>query len=335
MNATPFSNQHNTSTTPADRSSSEQHQPEGIPRLERHRGRTRACPRRRRIDRQRVAHRRHRRPQRGWARCDRSRSDHRDLGRIDPRRRRSAAASPNELLAAILDAASQPSTTAPGRDRRPPAMGPVVNQLQRLREIIDSAADVADLRRRLGAAASDRDATADGPRQLQWRGHRGGPAARQGLAGPQDVHHCDRRRHRRAGRLRSPQWSRAGGCHRGQLHNGFGLPPYRIGRPPIPRRRLPIQRRERRSGTRIRTGTRALTVRRKVTASAGLGHASGHPDRGASRPRQPGGDHLPRPRRRSTCSVRMRWICRCARPPPEPASSREEPGPNYSPRSGA
>ncbi|WP_059388234.1 patatin-like phospholipase family protein, partial [Arthrobacter sp. Hiyo1] len=46
---------------------------------------------------------------------------------------------------------------------------PVVNHLERINKIIADAQDVADMRRRLGAAALDMDAASDGAWSTQWR----------------------------------------------------------------------------------------------------------------------------------------------------------------------
>ena len=72
-----------------------------------------------------------------------------------------AGATPTELLAAILSA-------APDRTGRLPTR-PVADHRGRLRRIIASAEDAADLRRRMGAAALDMDAASDGSGQTQWR----------------------------------------------------------------------------------------------------------------------------------------------------------------------
>jgi NTE family protein len=80
-----------------------------------------------------------------------------------------AGATPTELFASILDAVppqrSAPVGSGPGRA---PAR-PVVNQLERINRIIADAQDVADMRRRLGAAALDMDAASDGAWSAQWR----------------------------------------------------------------------------------------------------------------------------------------------------------------------
>jgi NTE family protein len=80
-----------------------------------------------------------------------------------------AGATPTELLAAILAAAPQ-QRTGPGRSERGRApIRPVGDHLERLRSIIASAEDAADMRRRMGAAALDMDAASDGSWQTQWR----------------------------------------------------------------------------------------------------------------------------------------------------------------------
>ncbi|MGO4584754.1 patatin-like phospholipase family protein [Arthrobacter sp. 2RAF6] len=80
-----------------------------------------------------------------------------------------AGATPTELFASILDAVpkqrSAPVGSGPGRA---PAR-PVVNHLERINKIIADAQDVADMRRRLGAAALEMDAASDGSWSTQWR----------------------------------------------------------------------------------------------------------------------------------------------------------------------
>jgi NTE family protein len=76
---------------------------------------------------------------------------------------------PTELLAAIL-AVAPPLRTGPVEPgSRPAPRGPVVNHLERTNRIIAAAADAADMRRRIGAAALDLDAASDGSGQDQWR----------------------------------------------------------------------------------------------------------------------------------------------------------------------
>jgi NTE family protein len=80
-----------------------------------------------------------------------------------------AGAPPAELLAAILAAAPEGRTILPGSDRGRAPARPVVDHLERTGKIIASAADAADMRRRMGAAALDMDAASDGSWQAQWR----------------------------------------------------------------------------------------------------------------------------------------------------------------------
>jgi NTE family protein len=76
-----------------------------------------------------------------------------------------AGAAPADLLAAILDTAipPRPAPSGSGSGR------PVIDHLARLRTTIAASADQGDLRRRLGAAALDLDAAADGSFSAQWR----------------------------------------------------------------------------------------------------------------------------------------------------------------------
>ncbi len=80
-----------------------------------------------------------------------------------------AGASPPELFSATLAAGSQQrsSAAASGRKRGPGRT--TVEHLERFRTIIDSAEDVVDMRRSMGAAALDRAAASDGTWQAQWR----------------------------------------------------------------------------------------------------------------------------------------------------------------------
>jgi NTE family protein len=74
-----------------------------------------------------------------------------------------AGARPADLLAAILDAPHAPTTR--GQDSR----RSVTDHLDRRRALIASAADLADLRRRLGAEALERAAASDDDWQPRWR----------------------------------------------------------------------------------------------------------------------------------------------------------------------
>lgn len=79
-----------------------------------------------------------------------------------------AGATPGELFAAILSGAPRPRTgPPPDRGRVPDA--PVTEHLERLRTLIASAEDAADLRRRVGTAALDRDAASDAAWRTRWR----------------------------------------------------------------------------------------------------------------------------------------------------------------------
>lgn len=85
-----------------------------------------------------------------------------------------AGASPSELLAAALAVAPQrPGLAGPPRRHgpsEPPNPGqPVANHLARVTAIIASAADPADMRRRMGAAALELDDASDGAWPTRWR----------------------------------------------------------------------------------------------------------------------------------------------------------------------
>ena len=145
------------------------------------------------------------------------------------------------------------------------------------------------MRRRMGAAALDMDAASDGSGQTQWRATV-------------------------AARLPSQRWPErtvlitAVDAHTGEpvvfdrhsgvdlvdavaasCASGFALQ-YR--RQPIHRRRLPTQR-ECRSGSRIRAGAGAVTIRRQNTDAAGLGHAACSAGRRTTRRRQQSRNDLP------------------------------------------
>jgi NTE family protein len=80
-----------------------------------------------------------------------------------------AGATPPELLAAILDAAARHRTGPVASDRGRVPSGPVTDHLERMRTVVAAAEDAADLRRRMCAAALDREAASDGSWQAQWR----------------------------------------------------------------------------------------------------------------------------------------------------------------------
>ena len=141
----------------------------------------------------------------------------------------SSATQPPELLANILAAAPQPRTGPVGSDRGRAPIGPASDHMDRMSAVISAAADAADMRRRMGAAALDADAGSDGSLQTQWRAVV-------------------------AGRLPSQQWPQrpllitAVDAYTGEpvvfdrrsgvdlvdavaasTSNGFGVPPYSIG----------------------------------------------------------------------------------------------------------
>ena len=80
-----------------------------------------------------------------------------------------AGATPTELFAATI-AAVPPQRTGPvGPVRGRAPVRPAADHLERISKIIASAEDVADMRRRMGAAALDMEAASDGSWQAQWR----------------------------------------------------------------------------------------------------------------------------------------------------------------------
>lgn len=99
-----------------------------------------------------------------------------------------SGATPAELYAAILAAAQTPAKQAQGKqthgkqihggaagsERVNASSRPVTDHLERMRSLIASSEDAADMRRRMGAAALERDALAGDswqtqPWQTQWR----------------------------------------------------------------------------------------------------------------------------------------------------------------------
>jgi NTE family protein len=78
------------------------------------------------------------------------------------------SATPPQLLADILAAAPQPGVGGVGSDRGG-VPRPVANHMERTDAIFGAAADAADLRRRMGAAALEMDAASDSSIQMRWR----------------------------------------------------------------------------------------------------------------------------------------------------------------------
>jgi len=79
-----------------------------------------------------------------------------------------ASTPPPELLAAIF--AETPPRTAPaGSESRRLGGGSGADQMDRTSRIIAAAADPADMRRRMGAAAIEMDAASDGVWSVRWR----------------------------------------------------------------------------------------------------------------------------------------------------------------------
>ena len=79
------------------------------------------------------------------------------------------SASPAQLLADILSAAPRQRTGPAGSDGGRAPIGAAADSMRRTSEIIAAAADPADMRRRLGAAALEMDAASDGSGQARWR----------------------------------------------------------------------------------------------------------------------------------------------------------------------
>ena len=78
-----------------------------------------------------------------------------------------AGATPTELFAATVAAEPQQRTSPTASHQRPNK--PMADQLERFLKVIASSEDVTDMRRRMGAAALDREAASDGTWQAQWR----------------------------------------------------------------------------------------------------------------------------------------------------------------------
>jgi NTE family protein len=80
-----------------------------------------------------------------------------------------SATQPADLLAGILAAAPQPGTGPVGSDRGRAPNVPMADLLERTSEIIGTAQDAADMRRRMGAAALEMDAASGSSGQAQRR----------------------------------------------------------------------------------------------------------------------------------------------------------------------
>jgi NTE family protein len=79
------------------------------------------------------------------------------------------SANPSQLLADILSAATRQRTGPVGSDGAGVPIGPAADHVRRTSDIIAAAADAADMRRRLGAAALELDAASDASAQTRWR----------------------------------------------------------------------------------------------------------------------------------------------------------------------
>ena len=100
-----------------------------------------------------------------------------------------AGATPTELLAAILAAAPEQRADPVRAGRGNAPNKPVADHLARTSTIITAAENLADMRRRMGAAALDMDATSDDARQGAMARHRRGQAAQSPLAAPNAARH--------------------------------------------------------------------------------------------------------------------------------------------------
>lgn len=78
-----------------------------------------------------------------------------------------AGATPTELFAATVAGVPQQRTRPAGSGQRPAR--PMADQLERFRTVIASSDDVADMRRKMGTAALEREAASDGSWQALWR----------------------------------------------------------------------------------------------------------------------------------------------------------------------
>ena len=225
------------------------------------RGRASVGPRWRRIDGQCLGDRRHCWLVRCGAGCDHRRSDDRDVGRLDsrgPDRRRDPDRIVCRHRCRCPTAKDRSGRSRPRTRFERAGDGPHGAESA----IIASSEDAADMRRRMGAAALDMDAASDGSWQMQWRATV-------------------------AARLPSQRWPErtvlitAVDAQTGEpvvfdRDSGVNLVdavaascssgrPYTIGGSPYIDGGYRSQRRERRSGGRIRAGAGAVTVRRPNT----------------------------------------------------------------------
>ena len=76
---------------------------------------------------------------------------------------------PAKLYTAMLATTPQPPPGPAGPGDGRASTGPVIDQLERTGRIIVSAADAADMRRKMGVAAIELDAESDDSRQTHWR----------------------------------------------------------------------------------------------------------------------------------------------------------------------
>ena len=175
----------------------------------------------------------------------------------------------------------------------------MADHLERTSRIIAAAADAADMRRRMGAAALELDAASDGSGQARWRATV-------------------------AARLPSPHWperavlitavdARTGEPVVFDRHSGVDLvdavaascssgPPYRIG----DGRYIDGGYRRNENADLAAGYGRVLVLSPfggRIAASAGVGHAAGRAGRRAARRRQQGRDDLPGQPTPSTCSA--------------------------------
>jgi NTE family protein len=90
------------------------------------------------------------------------------------------AASPAELLAAILDAEHQPRTRPGGAGAARGPGRPAVDHLERTGRIIAAAHSAADMRRRMGAAALELEGASDPSVRERWRATVGARLPREG-----------------------------------------------------------------------------------------------------------------------------------------------------------